>query len=201
MGPFPTDPGRSTIDLPAPGQTPDAPDLGYSVLPNLLVPESPVVVQASPYFQYAVSKIWLKNSGLSLQVVQGLPGTPADVIRTSAPHGHVVLRWISRRRGAKPIIPSEDQGGLCPNEVFLSSQVTAAIPGHLTTGEQCWMVSGVYVYGLRVPYSESDVMVIGAFPYTDEIAADNALTPDMYSTDVAGPDLPPAGAPTDPIDF
>ena len=201
LPPFPTEP-PSTIPLDEPTSTPDTPAGQVQVLPELAFPTTPVVVQKGMYHEYAIAKVICDVSGLSVQPIAGpaSPPTPADVIRERAPYGWAVVHWISRRRKAAPIIPSRDMG--CANEVYLRGQITVSLPGKFADGTPCWQISGVYYYGLRVPYTEEDTITLGAFPYTNESASDYQVTPDMYSKDIIGPDeTPPEGAPEDPIDF
>jgi len=205
LPPFPTTfanaPGASGAvgNLPAVSDDPDGPNVIYATLPDLTSPPPPVLVQRGKYFEYAISKVIHDASGLALNIIQGPPGTPADVVRPCAPSGWVEIRWISKRRGLPPIIPSRDMG--CPNEVYLDGWVSGAVPSRLLGGTPCWMVEGYYRYGLQIPYGEGDTITLGALPYLDESPNQNQIVPAQWSKTILGPDTPPAGAPTTPINY
>jgi hypothetical protein len=203
LPPFPASPGDR--EDPSPGvPNPFQDEVGQSstfvnVVASLQIPTTPVIIQQSPYWEYAVSKIVFQDTGLVVNPVAGPAGTPADVVRVMAPYGKMAFRWISKRRGALPIIPSSDLQDA--NAVKRQTYVSMVLPGFLLDGTKCYVVEGLYLYDLRVPYKETDPILIGALPYTSESASANVLQPGNYSKTIIGPNTPPAGAPADVIGF
>jgi hypothetical protein len=176
-----------------------SPGASVAVVSDLQVPTTPVIIQQSSYEEYSVSKVVYQRTGLAVNPVMGPPGTPGDVVRVEAPAGKMYFRWVSKRRGDLPIIPSSDlQDG---NAVLVETWVSAVVPGYLLDGMKCHAVEGLYIYELRAPYKETDAILIGALPYSSEPASANVLPPGNFSKTIIGPNTPPAGAPADKVAF
>ena len=177
----PTRPARPTRRIQLPG------------IPDLTPPTSPIVVVSTPYVEYAIVKTVFDWSGLDAQAVQGPPGTPADPIR-GAPRGD--SWWCAGSPAAGRGSPRSRRG---PSGPRIVSTTTAGSPGpgraSSSTAPSAYRSKGLYVWKLLVPYKETDTLVVAAFPFANESAANNAVTPDMYDADILGPNQPPAGAP------
>jgi hypothetical protein len=181
-------------------QSTDAVSSGFAVLPKIPPPSSALLlVESSPYHEYWVSKQFFDVSGLKGSPVQGPVGTPLSVTREVAPYGWLVVHWEAKRLGASPIIPSRDMQD--PNLFYLGGMSVGDIPGTIADGSKWNMIAGCYLYGMRIPYKETDVMVLSARPDSEDIVANNTISPANYALNIIGPNLPPAGAPTSPITF
>lgn len=181
-------------------QPPDAQRSGFAVLSQIPAPPSAILlVESSPYHEYWVSKYFQDVSGLKGSPVCGPVGTPMSVVREVAPYGWLTVHWVAKRLGASPIIPSRNMQD--PNLFYLGGMTVGDIPGAISDGSKWNMIGGTYLYGLRIPYQETDVMVLSARPDSRDNVANNTISPANYSLNIIGPNLPPAGAPTSPIAF
>lgn len=200
--PFATSPGGDIVSaLQEPGDSPTQAYFGYSTVPGLVAPPTtPVILQSSPYHEYSIVKMVWDHSGLVVSPVQGPIGTPSSVTRECAPWGEMIVRWSSKRVGLTPLIPSRDLGDA--NAVYMKGWVSFAAPGFFVDGTPCTEIEGCYWYQLRLPYAETDQLLIGAAPYTNQLSSDNTFNGAAgYLSTIAGPNLPPAGAPTNKITF
>jgi hypothetical protein len=197
--PFPTHPGGDPIPtMPDPGNSPTQANFGYSTVPGLVQPlTTPVILQRDPYHEYSISKVVFDDAGVEVTPVGGPPGTPASVTRRCAPYGWMVIRWSSKRIGGIPLIPSRDLQD--PNAVYDHGWKAFAAPGYFVDGTKCISIEGCYFYKLRLPYAETDAIAVGSAPYSSELVADTTIGGESYLRTILGPNLPPLGAPTDPI--
>jgi hypothetical protein len=170
----------------------------YVTSPNLGPPAMLVTLAATQYYEFAVAKIFEDRSGLAVTPIQGPPGTPASVTRECAPYGWMTMNWRSTRLESNPQVPSRDLGD--PNLVYKGGKIIVMNSGYTADAKQIVTMEGTYEYWLRVPYTETDTISTATSPFlADEVAV--TLKPTDFNTAIAGPNLPPAGAPTNPITF
>jgi hypothetical protein len=198
--PFPPMPPPQPADVGVQFDSTEQPIHGfqYQVSPNVGPPSTLVTLAATRYYEYAITKTVYDWSGLKVTPLQGPIGTPASVTRECAPWGEMALHWLSTRHGSNPLIPSRDLGD--PNVIYKNGWVSFPTPGFLADGTPAITIEGCYFYWLRLPYAETDTLVAATNPYLSGEAA-ATLSAGDYSTLIAGPNVPPAGAPTNKITF
>jgi hypothetical protein len=172
---------------------------GPGAMPLPLPPPPTSTLTAGLHFEYAVSKTVAKVSGLVCTPICGPPGTLMSTTRETSPWGKMAIRWRAARNNGAPIIPSEDLGD--PNLVFERGWITFAGIGFMADGSDSMVVEGLYIYWTRLSYSETDVILTASYPGVGSTLAGTGIGPDNYSEEILGPNLPPVGAPTDPISF
>jgi hypothetical protein len=199
LPPFPSpQPGEQLAQLDSANETAIAQFL-YTAGPVPMPPPPSNVWRAGQHFSYAVSKTLFHDSGLRCSPVCGPVGTPMSVTRETAPWGKMAVRWRAARNNGPPVIPSVDLGD--PNVVLEKSWITFQGQGFMADGTASQVVEGVYLFWLRVPYGEVDTILTAAYPGTNSQLSTTGIGPDSYSAEIIGPNLPPAGAPTNPITF
>ena len=103
-----------------------------------------------------------------------------------------LVTWFCRRIGAKPVLPSSNTQSA--NEVLINDVVVPGAPGTLPDGTPVFAFSGAYLYALRVPLTESDVLTAGTTPISPLDSLQTAVLPSDWSVTLIGPAWTPAGA-------
>ncbi len=124
--------------------------------------------QASASF-YPVFQIqtWIVGDvGLMQMPVAGALGSPARVVRKSAPFTKKIVYWKAQRLGEKPTLPHWDTGN--SNEVLARFLFCPMAPYNLLGGSQfLWICEGLYIYWLSNTPCFTDDFYTGIMPLYD----------------------------------
>ena len=113
--------------------------------------------------EYTVSTAYFRCAGVQQVPVAGKEGTPSEFVQWSAPFGRKVVHWLAKAYGDLPVLP--DWESKDPNEELLDYHVTPVLPGLSPDGRRIMTVTGMYVYGLKVPVDRNQGFKMGALPF------------------------------------
>ncbi len=145
----------------------DQPGAGY-IDPRLAVGGQPGRYsdqQSGPSFypDFTVRTVYLGSTGLAQMPVAGALGTPARVVRLTAPYAKKIVWWRAYRLGQKPMLPHYDTG--TTNEALGWFMILPYEGVLLAGGENySFVVEGLYLYYLFAVPCLTDDFYAGVTP-------------------------------------
>lgn len=138
-------------------------------LPAFLIPKQTQFTldeEQGHYGEYSVQTHYASDMGV-LPVPLSVPAQDGTTVRYVTVSGHVMqkeVHWQVSRKKLKPQLPSPTPSS--SNEVLLRQIISPCIP-HQTELDGTtitYVVSGVYIYGLRRPITLADGLPMGTAP-------------------------------------
>jgi len=147
------------------------------------------------YLQYRLTTHYIEDLGLRAIPVGGPPGTPQQVVRLHAGTFYKVVNFLVSRAISLPVLPSSDTQNA--NETLYARRISPATPSDLPDGNVAWIVSGQYIYLMRVGPTEKDILMAGISPLAqlnNTGSTAGQLPPSVWNQNLIGPSPLPAAA-------
>ena len=137
----------------------------------------------NPYTTFKTVTTYGKDNAIIQCPVAGPAGTPAEIVKVSAPYGYKRVDWVAERQGDFPDLPDlepDTENQYCKTWFIVASSADLMPDGNT----RHFRVEGSYLYLFRVPIElHSGKLFIGKTPF--DLSANVSVPPDKFKTELS----------------
>ncbi len=134
--------------------------------------------QLGVYARNSLITRYVQTSGKMAVAVQGVDGTPCEVLQVSAPYGAKIVKFDVIRFGLMPLVPGPEASDA--NVVYLTGEVDVEEQTGLDGIRKWYRVSGWYLYAFLKPVFTASGLPFGVKPIDRDNPPDMVLPPEAF---------------------